>query len=159
MLTRNTRKARHIDAPQRHQNHRRPITRRELIGQGFLAGSATVLGGGILSLFSNPRAVYAAIAADLDPLRAACGISVFGAGKIPFICFDLAGGANMASSNVLVGGKTAATPLGRGTTPQEICDAVRFLLAAPALTGQMIALDGGQHLGWAHPEPGAAPEE
>lgn len=42
-------------------------------------------------------------------------------------------------------------PLGRGSTPDEICDAVRFILAAPALTGQMIALDGGQHLGWAQP--------
>lgn len=40
-------------------------------------------------------------------------------------------------------------PLERGTTPEEICDAVRFILAAPAMTGQMIALDGGQHLGWA----------
>ncbi len=40
-------------------------------------------------------------------------------------------------------------PLGRGTTPEEIADAVKFILAAPALTGQMIALDGGQHLGWA----------
>lgn len=40
----------------------------------------------------------------------------------------------------------AATPLGIGTTPEEICDAVRFLLSAPAMTGQMIALDGGQHL-------------
>ena len=39
-------------------------------------------------------------------------------------------------------------PLGRGTTPEEICAAVRFILAAPAMTGQMIALDGGQHLGW-----------
>jgi len=28
---------------------------------------------------------------------------------------------------------------------------LRFLLAAPAMTGQMIALDGGQHLGWAQP--------
>ncbi len=55
--------------------------------------------------------------------------------------------------------QTAATPLGRGATPQEICDAVRFILAAPALTGQMIALDGGQHLGWAQPAPGVAPEE
>lgn len=55
--------------------------------------------------------------------------------------------------------QSAATPLGRGTTPEEICDAVRFILAAPSLTGQMIALDGGQHLGWAHPAPGAAPEE
>lgn len=44
--------------------------------------------------------------------------------------------------------QTAAMPLGRGTTPDEICAAVRFLLASPALTGQMIALDGGQHLGW-----------
>jgi len=44
--------------------------------------------------------------------------------------------------------QSRATPLGRGTTPGEICDAVRFILAAPAMTGQMIALDGGQHLGW-----------
>jgi NAD(P)-dependent dehydrogenase (short-subunit alcohol dehydrogenase family) len=45
-------------------------------------------------------------------------------------------------------------PLGRGTTPGEIAEAVRFILAAPAMTGQMIALDGGQHLGWAIHEPG-----
>jgi len=44
-----------------------------------------------------------------------------------------------------------AMPLQRGTTPAEICAAVRFILDAPAMTGQMIALDGGQHLGWAHP--------
>jgi hypothetical protein len=103
MLIRSRQKQRDYDAPQRHQSHNRPMTRRELIGQGFLAGSATVLGGGVFSLFSNPRAAYAQLAADLDPLRAACGINVFGAGKIPFICFDLAGGANMAGSNVLVG--------------------------------------------------------
>ncbi len=103
MLIRSRRKRRNYDAPQRHQNHNRPMTRRELLGQGFLAGSATVLSGGVFSLFGNPRAAYAQLAADLDPLRAACGINVFGAGKIPFICFDLAGGANMAGSNVLVG--------------------------------------------------------
>ena len=40
-------------------------------------------------------------------------------------------------------------PLKRGTSPEEIAAAVRFILAAPAMTGQMIALDGGQHLGWA----------
>ena len=38
-----------------------------------------------------------------------------------------------------------------GTTPEEICLAVRFILAARGMTGQMIALDGGQHLGWAQP--------
>jgi NAD(P)-dependent dehydrogenase (short-subunit alcohol dehydrogenase family) len=44
--------------------------------------------------------------------------------------------------------QSASTPLRRGTTPEEIAAAVRFILAAPAMTGQMIALDGGQHLGW-----------
>lgn len=42
-------------------------------------------------------------------------------------------------------------PLGRGTTPDEICEAIRFIIGARAMTGQMIALDGGQHLGWLHP--------
>ena len=49
-----------------------------------------------------------------------------------------------------------AMPLGRGTTPEEIAAAVRFILAAPAMTGQMIALDGGQHLCWAPPARGLA---
>jgi NAD(P)-dependent dehydrogenase (short-subunit alcohol dehydrogenase family) len=44
-------------------------------------------------------------------------------------------------------------PLGRQVMPAEICRAVRFLLDAPSMTGQMIMLDGGQHLGWA---PGPA---
>ena len=48
----------------------------------------------------------------------------------------------------------ARTPLGRGTTPEEICAAVRYFLGAPAVTGQMLALDGGQHLGWAQPGDG-----
>ena len=50
-------------------------------------------------------------------------------------------------------------PLGQGSTPEEICDAVRFILAAPAMTGQMIALDGGQHLGWAQPGWDGDPKE
>jgi NAD(P)-dependent dehydrogenase (short-subunit alcohol dehydrogenase family) len=50
-------------------------------------------------------------------------------------------------------------PLGRGATPEEIADAVKFILAAPALTGQMIALDGGQHLGWAQAAERRVPEE
>lgn len=39
-------------------------------------------------------------------------------------------------------------PLRRGTSPAEICRGVRFLLESPSMTGQMVALDGGQHLGW-----------
>ncbi|HMB74615.1 MAG TPA: hypothetical protein VKQ06_13660 [Gammaproteobacteria bacterium] len=102
MLIKVKRKLRHPDAPQRHEFHSRPMTRRELIGQGFLGGSATILGGSVLGLFANPRQAYAQLAADLRGLTPGCGISN-GAGKIPFICFDLAGGANIAGSNVLVG--------------------------------------------------------
>ncbi len=40
----------------------------------------------------------------------------------------------------------ATTLLGRGPASEEITAAVRFILATPSMTGQMIALDGGQHL-------------
>lgn len=40
------------------------------------------------------------------------------------------------------------TPLKRGAHPDEIAATVGFLLDAPAVTGQMIAMDGGQHLPW-----------
>jgi NAD(P)-dependent dehydrogenase (short-subunit alcohol dehydrogenase family) len=53
----------------------------------------------------------------------------------------------------------AAVPLRRGTSPEEIAAAVRFILAAPAMTGQMIALDGGQHLGWGQQGVAAPLEE
>jgi NAD(P)-dependent dehydrogenase (short-subunit alcohol dehydrogenase family) len=49
-------------------------------------------------------------------------------------------------------------PLQRGTSPAEIADALRFILNAPAMTGQMIVLDGGQHLGWAQPHQKPAVE-
>jgi NAD(P)-dependent dehydrogenase (short-subunit alcohol dehydrogenase family) len=45
-----------------------------------------------------------------------------------------------------------STLLKRGPTPGEIAAAVCFILEAPAMTGQMIALDGGQHLTWAEDE-------
>lgn len=42
----------------------------------------------------------------------------------------------------------ASTPLGRGTGPDEVAQAALALLAMPSVTGQMLALDGGQHLQW-----------
>ena len=45
-----------------------------------------------------------------------------------------------------------ATPLKRGASPEEIAKAVLFLAATPAMTGQMLALDGGQHLAWETPD-------
>lgn len=44
------------------------------------------------------------------------------------------------------------TLLQRGTSPEEISSALEFILSAPALTGQMIVLDGGQHLVWQTPD-------
>ena len=42
----------------------------------------------------------------------------------------------------------ASVPLKHGSSPQEIGAAVLAMLDLPAMTGQMIALDGGQHLQW-----------
>ena len=53
----------------------------------------------------------------------------------------------------------AAVPLKRGPGLNEIAGAVRFILASPSLTGQMIALDGGEHLGWAQSARGFVARE
>jgi NAD(P)-dependent dehydrogenase (short-subunit alcohol dehydrogenase family) len=45
-----------------------------------------------------------------------------------------------------------ATILKRGADPADICAAVRYLLTAEAVTGQMLAVDGGQHLIWQTPD-------
>jgi len=45
-----------------------------------------------------------------------------------------------------------ATILRRGPELEEICAAVRFIIDAASMTGQMIALDGGQHLAWETPD-------
>lgn len=100
------RTVRDYDAPQMHPDHKRPVTRRDFLSQGFISGGAMAVGGGVLSLFSSPREALATLSGDLTPLLAnPCNIATDGAGKIPFIAFDLAGGANMANSNVLIGGE------------------------------------------------------
>ena len=94
-----------LDEPIRHgEAHKRPVTRRDFLAQGFGAGLATIAAPGIFSLFASPRSAMAALSPDIEALKTTCGIDVQGAGKIPFICIDLAGGANMVGSNVLIGG-------------------------------------------------------
>lgn len=95
-------KALHPDAPLLFPDHPLPKTRRDFIRQGLMSGGAAVMGTTLFSLFANPRTAHA-LSPDLIPLLDECGIATQGAGKIPFICFDLAGGANIAGSNVLVG--------------------------------------------------------
>ncbi|MGB5719952.1 MAG: hypothetical protein WBM34_04595, partial [Woeseiaceae bacterium] len=91
------RNKRHWDAPQLHGDHPRPVTRRQFVAQGFMSGAAYTIGGAA-GLLANPAL---ALSTDLDSMLATpCNITD-GAGKIPFICFDLAGGANIAGSNVL----------------------------------------------------------
>lgn len=46
----------------------------------------------------------------------------------------------------------ANTISGRGSNPQDITAALGFFLDAPAVTGQLLCIDGGQHLGWRTPD-------
>lgn len=92
-----------LDEPLRHPAHERPLSRRQFISQGLARGGAAVMGASLFSLFADPRSARAELSADLNALLGDCGIAQAGAGKIPFICFDLAGGANIAGSNVMVG--------------------------------------------------------
>jgi NAD(P)-dependent dehydrogenase (short-subunit alcohol dehydrogenase family) len=48
--------------------------------------------------------------------------------------------------------QSSAVLLGHGGTPDEIADAVLYLAGARSVTGQMIAVDGGQHLAWETPD-------
>jgi hypothetical protein len=85
------------------QEHSRPRTRREFVAQSFWTGAATVVAPTLAGMLAYPRAARATLASDIQNAVTACGITT-GAGLIPFICFDLQGGGNIAGSNVLVGG-------------------------------------------------------
>jgi hypothetical protein len=89
--------------PIRHGSHKRPVSRRDFIAQGFMTGPAVLAASPLLALLSRPAR---ALTDDLEDMKAQaiCDIQP-GAGKVPFICFDLAGGANLAGSEVLIGGQ------------------------------------------------------
>jgi NAD(P)-dependent dehydrogenase (short-subunit alcohol dehydrogenase family) len=53
----------------------------------------------------------------------------------------------------------SSLPLERKIDPVDVARAARFLIEAEAVTGQMIAVDAGEHLAWAQPKRGVvAPE-
>jgi hypothetical protein len=89
----------------RNLDHKPPVTRRDFLGRGLIGGAGTLVGmGSFFSMFANPRKAYATLAPDIQALVSTpCNIRP-GAGKVPFIAFDLAGGGNIAGSNALVGG-------------------------------------------------------
>jgi len=95
----------HPDQALRHPDHRRPVSRREFISQGFRAGTGTLLGTSLLSLLGNrAQALSPNLLESAYTNYSSCDLGNLTGRKIPFICFDLAGGANIAGSNVIVGG-------------------------------------------------------
>src|SRR5262245_21117902 len=92
-----------LDEPIRHENHKAPVTRRDFIAQGLRTGPAVLAAPAALAMLMNARKA-GAMSPDLEAmlLPAACNIQA-GAGKVPFICFDLAGGANLNGSEILIG--------------------------------------------------------
>lgn len=98
-----------LHEPLRHENHPRPVTRRELLSAGFLGASGLVMAPAWLAALLKPgtaRAQQIPLDGDMQALLAQnqCNVTQ-GAGLIPFICFDLAGGANLVGSEVIVGVK------------------------------------------------------
>ncbi|HHJ16436.1 MAG TPA: general secretion pathway protein GspF [Gammaproteobacteria bacterium] len=109
----------HPDAPLRHRDHARPVTRRDFLAQGFISGMGMTMGGSVLSMLAGLRTAAAAehppLSPDIEALASllldangdkSCSLGGTGNNPLPFICFDLAGGANIAGSNVLVGRDT-----------------------------------------------------
>jgi len=95
-------KGRGLNDPILHADHAKPVTRRDFLSAGMISGSATVIVPGVVSALMA-RSARADVKTDLNWLGLGnCGLAG-GAGKIPFICFDLSGGANIAGSNVLIG--------------------------------------------------------
>src|SRR5687768_6320840 len=86
-----------LDEPLKHGSHKRPVTRRDFLAQGFLTGSATLIAPTMLGSVLSSRA-QAALSPDMQQVATQiCNITA-GRGKITFICFDLAGGANIVGS-------------------------------------------------------------
>jgi len=65
MKRKSRRAALHPDAPVPQPDHPRPVTRRQFVSQGFIAGAASVFAPTVLGLFANPRAAYANLSTDL----------------------------------------------------------------------------------------------
>src|SRR6516165_7173091 len=104
-----------LGEPLRHQNHPRPTTRRDFIAAGFLSGPALVMAPawlGALLKANRANAGAPPLDSDINALLAAaeCNVPAAGVG-LPFICFDLAGGANLVGSEVIIGQQSGASVL------------------------------------------------
>jgi hypothetical protein len=73
-------------------SHKKPVTRRDFLAQGLLSTTTVAMMPSLITLLSARRAFGAETCAAVQAST-----------KTPFICVDLAGGANIAGSNVMVG--------------------------------------------------------
>lgn len=72
-------------------------------------------------------------------------VRVNGIGPGPTLANSVHGEGGLAA-------EAAAVPLARRTQLADVCAAALYLIDAPTVTGQMIAVDGGQHLAWKTPD-------
>jgi hypothetical protein len=103
-----------LDEPIRHENHKAPVTRRDFIAQGMRTGPAILAAPAALGFLLQAQRA-GAMSPDLEALLlpdttpgGLCNVQA-GAGKVPFICFDLAGGANLNGSEILIGASGVPT--------------------------------------------------
>jgi NAD(P)-dependent dehydrogenase (short-subunit alcohol dehydrogenase family) len=59
---------------------------------------------------------------------------------------------NVHDGDAMFRQEVAGTPLGRAVPPEDIAAAVVYLAGARSVTGQMIAVDSGQNIGWRTPD-------
>ena len=90
-----------VNEPILDNGHGKPVTRREMIARGFMTGPAVIAAPSILAMMFGAEKARA-MSADLEAMKLPCGI-IGGAGKIPFIAFDLSGGWNSVGSEILGG--------------------------------------------------------
>ncbi len=79
--------------------HGKPVTRRELLGQGLISGSAFVIAPSLLG------SIYSQTSMAQDALAKSCPADDGGNASLGAIVVELAGGANLAGGNVFVGGR------------------------------------------------------
>jgi hypothetical protein len=95
-----------LGEPILHADHKRPVTRRDFVSAGLASTPAIIMAPAWLgALLQSGKAK--ALSTDMQALLAASQCNVPSAAVsitgIPFICFDLSGGANLVGSEVLVG--------------------------------------------------------
>ncbi|MBS0378262.1 MAG: general secretion pathway protein GspF [Proteobacteria bacterium] len=85
-------------------DHPLPRTRREFLAAGMISGGGMVIGPAWLGAMLKSGKANAGLSPDITALlpTGQCNVPT-ASGSIPFICFDLAGGANLVGSEVLVG--------------------------------------------------------